>query len=89
MQDAVFVGDFEIVAGACAEEQALRGLSGIGIEHKYLAEVGAGGAQQVEPVGHGLGQRLFVAKDDALAVVGEFAKGDEAAALHCRVLRTG
>ena len=81
-KDAVFVGHFEIVAGVRAEEKPFGGLCGVGVEHEDLPEVGAGGAQQVEPVGHRFGQRLFVAKDDALVVVVEFAERDEAAALH-------
>ena len=81
-RDAVFVGDLEFGAGIGAEEQSARLSAGrIGVEHEDLPEVGAGRAQQIEPVGLRFGQRLFVAKDDLLGVVIKFAEGDEAAAL--------
>jgi hypothetical protein len=81
VEHAELVGDLDVAARRRAEEQALGGLGGVGVEHEYLPEVGAGGAQQVEPVGHGPGERLLVPEDNPLAVVGEFAEGDEAAPL--------
>ena len=43
--------------------------------------MGAGGGQQVEPVGLWLGQGLLVAEDDACGIVLDAAQCDEAAPL--------
>src|SRR5579863_9431261 len=55
--------------------------SRVAVEHKDLPKMGAGGAEQLEPVSLGLGQRLFMAKDDASGVVLDLAQGDETAPL--------
>ncbi len=52
----------------------------IGIKHEDLAKVGAGGAQQVQAIRLGFGERLLVAEDDSLLVVIQFAESNEAAA---------
>ena len=44
MEHTVLIGHFDVVAGLAAEEQALGGLGGVGVEHENLPEVGAGGA---------------------------------------------
>ena len=56
-------------------------LPGIFIEQEKLLVVGAGGAQQVEAVGLGLGQSLLVAEDDLGGIVFDAAEGDESPAL--------
>ena len=43
--------------------------------------MGAGGAQQVEAIGLGLGQGLLVAEDNTGGIVLDAAQRDEAAAL--------
>ena len=69
-------------------EDLLHAAGGVRVEHEDLAEVGAGGLEQVEPVALGLGEGLLVAEDDLLGVVVELAEGDKAAAfLHDRRFR--
>src|SRR5438105_2805035 len=53
---------------------------GVTVEHEELPEVGAGGAQQLQTIGFRLGERLFMAEDDARVVVFDTSQGDEAGA---------
>ena len=78
MDDAIFVGDGDI--GICGSGEQGFDLAGIFVEHENLAEMGAGGAEQVEAIGFGLGEGLFVAEDDTGGIVLDAAQGDEAAA---------
>jgi hypothetical protein len=65
--------------------QSGRGLGGefanrIGVafvEHEELAAMSAGGAEQIEAIGFGLGERLLVAMDDVVRVVLETEKSYE------------
>ena len=81
VNDAVFIfyRDIRDCSGGSGE----KGFdpSGILIEHENLAEVGAGGAQQIEAVGLGFGQGLLVAEDDAGGIVFDATESDEAVAL--------
>jgi hypothetical protein len=52
---------------------------GIAIQHKYLSEVRSRGAKQIQTIGFGLRERLFVPEDDACGVVLNLAKRDESA----------
>ena len=52
-------------------------LAGILVEHENLSEMGAGGAQQVEAIGLGLGQRLLMAENDACGIVLDASQADE------------
>src|SRR6516162_9434706 len=79
MLNTVFVGDFGR-GRAILGEQAID-LAIVVVEHEDLAEVGAGGPEQVQAVGLGLGQGLLVPVDRAVGIVLDPAKGDEAAPL--------
>ena len=80
MQDAIFVGNFSI-GGACViVENLFHAAGGIGVKHEDLAEVGAGGLEQVEAIAFGLGERLLVAEDHLVGIFMKAAEGDEAAA---------
>jgi hypothetical protein len=81
MEDAVVVGDFDFGSAALREEELLDALDGIGVEHEDLAEVGTGGAEQIQAVGFRFGKGLLMAEDDGLFVVDDLAQSDEAAAL--------
>ena len=81
--DAVFVGDLDLgsdVWDSRRIEQAVH-LAGAAIKHEDLTEVGAGGAQQVEPVGLGFGKRLLVTENDARRIVLDPAERDKATPL--------
>ena len=69
IDDSIFVGDFDL--GCCLQRRGEQGinLSRILIHHEELFEVGAGGAQQFEPVGLGLGQCLLMPVDDVRRIV--------------------
>ena len=75
------------MSGACLDclfgrhgiEQGIH-LASAAVEHEDLAEVGSTGAQQVQPVGLRLGQRLLVAEHDARGIVLDPAECDEAPA---------
>ncbi len=53
--------------------------AGSAVEHEDLAEVGASRAQQVEAIGFGLGQSLFVAENDIGGIFFDATEADEAA----------
>jgi hypothetical protein len=74
---AVFVGYFDLRGRRAGKQDLLRGQRRVGVEHEDLSKVCPRGAQQVEPVRLGLGERLFVTEYHLLAVVVEFSQSDE------------
>jgi hypothetical protein len=79
--DAVFVfygGDGRDSFGV--GEDGVDAALGIAVEHEELAGVRARVAQELEAVGFGAGERVFVTEDDASGIFLEFAGADEAAA---------
>ena len=82
----VLVGDLDVgVCGGRRIEQGIH-LARSAVEHEDLTEVGSIRAQQVEPVGLRLGQRLLVPEHDAGGIVLDPAERDEAPPLGLRRL---
>ena len=73
MLDTVFV----VESGCGLGGEFADGIGVAFVEHEELAAMGAGGAEQVEAIGFGLGERLLVAMDDVVGVVLEAEKSDE------------
>ncbi len=80
VEHAVFVGDFGFGWACVFVENLFHAAGGVRVEHEDLAEVGAGGLEQVETVALGLAEGLLVAEDDLLGVVVEPAESDKSAA---------
>jgi hypothetical protein len=90
MDDAIFVGDLDVdvfifvVPALVVLALVLVGIelgvhfAGSAVEHEDLAEVGASRAQQVEAIGFGLGQGLFVAENDMGGILLDATEADEA-----------
>jgi len=69
----------EFAAPAGLFEEGIDGFGGVAVQHEDLADLGFGGAGEIQAVGFGAGQGLFVGFDGA-AVVLELTEGDEAGA---------
>ena len=81
VQNAVFVGDFCIGGTGAVVENLFNAAGRVGVEHEDLAEVGAGGLEQVETIAFRFGEGLLVAKYDLVGILMQTAEGDESAAL--------
>ena len=82
MQNLIFIGNGNVRLGRGGEERF--DLAGVFVKHENLAEVGARGAEKIEPVGLGLGQGLLVPEDDAGGIVLNPAESYESAAFQLR-----
>jgi len=76
VRDTVLVGDLNVWVRRRIEQGIY--LARPAVQHENLAEVGSIHAQQVEPVGLRLGQRLLVPEHDARGVFLDPAECDEA-----------
>ncbi len=81
MENVVLVSDFAIGGTVVVEEELIDGAGGVRVEHEDLAEMGAGGFEEIEAIALGLAQGLLVAIDDLVRVFMELSNGDEAATL--------
>src|SRR5436190_943052 len=80
MHDTVFVRNLG-VRWTRGEDQTLHRLRRVAIQHEELAEAGARGAEQVQPVLLRTRECLLMAKDDTSLVILELDQGDETAPL--------
>ena len=95
MQNPVVVGDLDLRLEVL-EEDLFDALRRVGVEHEDLAEVRAGGLQQIQTVALRLGERLLVTKDNLGRVVLQASERDESpafphssAARNLKALRVG
>ena len=79
VKDTVLVLNFQGVSRA-GLQHGVDLSTGVAVEHEELSEVGASGAQQLQAIGFGLRQSLFVAEDYSGVVILDTPEGDEAGA---------